>query len=90
MRKFVFLFLLPLSILLSCTTKKPKDAFVISDSTKTSIIYVAQDADSLIQWAAGELSNDIEKMTGKKPEIIKTDSPQGTGIYIGQLTDALL
>ena len=89
MKKYFF-FLSLLLVILSCTTKESTDVFVISDSNGSSNIYIASDADSLIQWAAKELSNDIEYITGKKPEIIGTNSSQGKGIYIGQVSNELM
>ncbi len=69
--------------------------FIINSCLKSEIYYTIQDTpiivdmdvDPLVYWAVEELAKDIEKITGKRPNIIKTRKVNITGIIVGQSTD---
>lgn len=85
------LLILILSIqFVSCTKQTVTDGFLIADKTHTTSIYVDSNCDPLIFWAAEELSKDIERITGAKPNVIKTNTQKETGIYMGEVKDELL
>ncbi|KXI27568.1 glycosyl hydrolase 115 family protein [Paraglaciecola hydrolytica] len=64
--------------------------FVIYQQQQLSKIYIDNNSDPLIKWAVDELRNDIKGITGSRPELIETQTKQGSGIYIGHFSDALM
>jgi len=57
--------------------------FSIADSNKVTSIYIDKNTDPLIIWAVNELADDVKDITGKRPEIIETNTISKKGIYIG-------
>jgi len=60
--------------------------FSIVDSNKVTSIYIDKNTDPLIVWAVNELADDVKDITGKRPEIIETNTISKKGIYIGQFS----
>ena len=53
-------------------------------------MYVDKNSDELVLWAVNELANDIQEITGQKPQIISTQKATSkNGIYIGQIDENL-
>jgi hypothetical protein len=63
--------------------------FLIADSNHAVAIYIDQNTDPLIVWAVNELADDIQELTGKRPEILESDSFSKKGIYIGEASGKL-
>ena len=61
--------------------KNESGAFPIVSKVAT-VIYTDENDDWLIQKSASLFQNDIEKVSGKKPEIIHTISPKTTNVII--------
>ncbi|MBO0324082.1 glycosyl hydrolase 115 family protein [Muricauda sp. CAU 1633] len=73
----------------SCSQKS--DGFLIYDGNDVVSIFVDENSDALIRWAAEEFATDIEDLTGKRPEIVFTSKINSAGgIYIGQFQDELI
>lgn len=85
------LLLLILSIIaINCFSQnKNANEFLIADSNHAVNIYIDKNTDPLIVWAVNELADDVQELTGKRPEIIQADSFSKNGIYIGQTSDKL-
>lgn len=67
-----------------------KSNFLIADKKEVATIYIDPKSDQLVIWAVNELANDIQEITGQKPQIISTNTTQNTkGIYIGQINESL-
>lgn len=88
--KIYVLFCIALTSLISCSQEKNNAVFVLADTHTSKDIFIASASDSLIVWAAEELSNDIKSITGTKPKIIKTSDYKKDGIYIGIANDELI
>jgi hypothetical protein len=78
---FTFLFLLKSYSQNFVIDKKGVDNFPIVSNTST-VIYTDENDDWLIQKSASLFQNDIEKVSGKKPQIIHSIFPQTTNIII--------
>ncbi|MCB0628145.1 MAG: glycosyl hydrolase 115 family protein [Saprospiraceae bacterium] len=92
---FIFLLLLPAlsyaQLQVSHHTQNPKEHFAIVDDTGTAgILYDAAD-EILVQRSAAFLAGDIEKVTGKKPDIFssKGQTPKRI-IIIGSIDNSPL
>lgn len=71
-------------------SQQNQNSFLIADKNEVSTIYVDPKSDELVVWAVNELANDIQEITGKKPQIVvakKTENAKG--IYIGQINENL-
>ncbi len=77
--------------LFSLTTSEASTApFLLADQTKTINWYVSPEADSLIWWAVNDLVDDIQLMTGQRPNIQAAETIQSSpGVYIGQANGPL-
>lgn len=62
--------------------------FSIVNSNKVTSIYIDKNTDPLIVWAVNELADDVKDITGKRPEIIETNTISKKGIYIGQFSSS--
>ena len=73
-KKFLIILLLFFAIKLRAqvfiTEKKDVGAFPLVTSSQTTSIYVDENDDWLVHKAASLLQNDIEMVTGKKPDIV--------------------
>ncbi|TDW44647.1 glycosyl hydrolase family 67 [Flavobacterium sp. 270] len=87
--KKLLVFIFAITIANSYSQEKNIVEFTIADSKKTQTIYIDKNTDLLIVWAVNEMADDIKELTGKRPEIIQTNSFSKSGIYIGQISDAL-
>ena len=63
--------------------------FSIADSNQLTTIYIDKSTDPLIVWAVNELADDVKEITGKRPEIVPTQTISKKGIYIGQASSGL-
>lgn len=63
--------------------------FSIADSNQLTSIYIDKNTDPLIVWAVNELADDVKEITGKRPEIIQTQTISKKGIYIGQISSGI-
>lgn len=88
MNKFLS-FIFAISTLLSYSQDKNPVDFSIVDANQTATIYIDKNTDGLIVWAVHDLADDIKEITGKRPEIIPTDSFSKKGIYIGEVSSNL-
>lgn len=88
MNKFLS-FIFAISTLLSYSQDKNPVDFSIVDANQTASIYIDKNTDGLIVWAVHDLADDIKEITGKRPEIIPTDSFSKKGIYIGEVSSNL-
>ncbi len=87
---FTFLFLLKSYSQNFVIDKSETDAFPIVSNAAT-VIYTDENDDWLIQKSASLFQNDIEKVSGKKPEIIHAISPKTTNvIIIGSINNSKL
>lgn len=65
-----------------------KTSFLIANKNEVATIYVDKNSDQLVLWAVNELANDIQEITGQKPQIISTQKATSkNGIYIGQIDE---
>jgi len=78
---FTFLFLIKTYSQNFITDKKDVDNFPIVSNTPT-VIYTDENDDWLIQKSASLFQNDIEKVSGKKPQIIHSIFRKTTNIII--------
>lgn len=62
---------------------------LIADANQLTSIYIDKNTDPLILWAVNELADDLKDITGKRPEIIPTQTISKKGIYIGQASSNL-
>src|SRR5882672_5194985 len=73
------------------TEKNETGYFPVVTSSQTASIYVDENDDWLVHKAASLLQNDIEMVTGKKPEIISSfSSSQKNIIIIGTINGAAI
>ncbi|MBF4494793.1 glycosyl hydrolase 115 family protein [Flavobacterium sp. MR2016-29] len=86
----ILLYIFALVTLNSYSQNKSFVDFSVADSNKTTSIYIDKNTDPLIVWAVNELADDVKEITGKRPEIIQTNSISKSGIYIGQASSSLL
>ncbi|MBF4507829.1 glycosyl hydrolase 115 family protein [Flavobacterium sp. JLP] len=86
----ILLYIFALVTLNSYSQNKSFVNFSVADSNKTTSIYIDKNTDPLIVWAVNELADDVKEITGKRPEIIQTNSISKSGIYIGQASSSLL
>ncbi len=75
-------FSLPLYSQNFVSEKNEQGAFPVVTSSQTTSIYVDKNDDWLVHKAASLLQSDIERVTGKKPEIISTLPPTAKNIII--------
>lgn len=71
-------------------SQQNQNSFLIADKNEVTPIYIDPKSDELVVWAVNELANDIQEITGKKPQIVvakKTENAKG--IYIGQINENL-
>jgi hypothetical protein len=88
--KNIFLFILMFSwfSVLSQDIVLPKyvlGAFTLADSISTASIYVDVHEEALIKRTASIFAEDIERVTGKKPEVVNRISPGKNVIIIGKI-----
>lgn len=90
MKRYILLAFI-LLLLLSFNTMSHAE-FIIAEKSLHVYIYIDKHSDELIKWAANDLSEDIEKIVGKKITINYTDkfNPDTKGIYIGKIDDKLI
>ncbi|KAF2511387.1 glycosyl hydrolase [Flavobacterium zhairuonense] len=88
MKKILLLIFSILSINVFCQ-KKNTTEFLIADSNNAVTIFIDKNTDPLIVWAVNELADDVQELTGKRPEIVPTNSFSKNGIYIGEISDDL-
>ncbi|MWB94047.1 glycosyl hydrolase [Flavobacterium sp. GA093] len=88
MNKIVLLIFAITSINSYSQDKNPVD-FSIANSNQLTSFYIAENTDPLIFWAVNELADDVKGLTGKRPEIIKTNTFSKKGIYIGEVSNPL-
>ncbi|WP_051662769.1 glycosyl hydrolase 115 family protein [Flavobacterium sp. KJJ] len=86
----ILLYIFALVTLNSYSQNKSFVDFSVADSNKTTSIYIDKNTDPLIVWAVNELADDVKEITGKRLEIIQTNSISKSGIYIGQASSSLL
>jgi len=84
-----FLLLLNFLAISSYSQDKNSVDFSIAESNHLTSIYIDKNTDALIVWAVNELADDVKEITGKRPEIIKSDKISKKGIYIGQASSSL-
>lgn len=77
-------FIFAISTFASYSQDKNSVDFSIANANQTATIYIDKNTDALIVWAVNDLADDIKEITGKRPEIIPTDSFSKNGIYIGE------
>lgn len=88
MNKFLA-FIFSISTLTSYGQDKSSIDFLIADKNQTATIYIDKNTDALILWAVNDLADDLKEITGKRPEIIPTNSFSKNGIYIGEASSNL-
>ncbi len=79
---FVVMFLLTSKAQTFIVTKNEAGDFPIVTLSQTTSIYVDDNVDWLVHKAASLLQNDIEMVTGKKPELISTLPASAKNIII--------
>lgn len=52
--------------------------------------YLDSDADPLVKWAVNALLDDIHSITGLRPRLNEVKKTNAQGVFIGQLSDALI
>ncbi|QOG00581.1 glycosyl hydrolase 115 family protein [Flavobacterium sp. MDT1-60] len=88
MNKFLA-FIFAILTLTSYSQNKNSVDFSIADANQTATIYIDKNTDALIVWAVNDLADNIKEITGKRPEIIPTNSFLKSGIYIGESSSNL-
>ena len=85
-KKFLIILLLFFAIKLRAqvfiTEKKDVEAFPLVTSSQTTSIYVDENDDWLVHKAASLLQNDIEMVTGKKPDIVAAISSSTRNLIV--------
>ncbi len=78
-------------LLFSCTVMSQPE-FIIADNLSDINIYVDENSNDLIQWAANDLSKDLGDILGKTITIQYTNkyNAETKGIYIGKFDDPLI
>jgi hypothetical protein len=72
-------------------TPGTKDAFSLVNAGEATAIFVDPADDVLVQKAAGLLQEDIQRVTGKRPEVYEKIPARGTGaVIIGSLNGSML
>lgn len=84
----VYMFFL---LTVSCVAKA-NDDFVIANNASHTNFYLDENADELVKWAVNDLLEDLDKMTGKKFNLIVTSTytSNNKGVYVGTFADALI
>lgn len=85
----ITVFIFVIITLTSYSQNKKSVDFSIADKNQATTIYVDKNTDALILWAVNDLADDIKEITGKRPEIIPTNSFSKNGIYIGEASSSL-
>ncbi len=80
MKKHPFILLLMLTV--SCTGQGQKDFGIVSHGS-AAVIYLDDNTDQLIAWAANELAGDIEAVTGVRPPVKHTNRFEKQGKETG-------
>jgi hypothetical protein len=81
--KKIAVLIFTISTLSSYSQNENLSDFSIVNSNKVTSIYIDKNTDPLIIWAVNELADDVKDITGKRPEIIETNTISKKGIYIG-------
>ena len=84
--KKIAVLIFTISTLSSYSQNENLSDFSIVNSNKVTSIYIDKNTDPLIIWAVNELADDVKDITGKRPEIIETNTISKKGIYIGQFS----
>jgi len=84
--KKIAVLIFTISTLSSYSQNENLSDFSIVNSNKVTSIYIDKNTDPLIVWAVNELADDVKDITGKRPEIIETNTISKKGIYIGQFS----
>jgi len=76
---------------ISCHTDI-ENTFIIQNPATSRVIYLDENSDDLIRWAANDLANDLKKIGGKEIPVKYTTSfsADANGIFIGQSGDPLI
>ncbi|WP_426484769.1 glycosyl hydrolase 115 family protein [Flavobacterium sp. 2] len=88
MKKILLLIFSILSINGFCQKKNTSD-FLIADKNNAGNIFIDKNTDPLIIWAVNELADDVQELSGKRPEILQANSFSKNGIYIGEVSNTL-
>ncbi len=90
MKNYILVILLVFAF--SCANVEREKGFDISENIDHLTIYIDKNADYLTRWAAEELSEDIEALTGKKLSVepVSRYSESNHGIYIGAVENELI
>lgn len=64
------------------TTQKATGAFTLADAQQTTVIYAGSEDHEVVRKAAGFLQQDIEAVTGKKPELVSSLPASAKSIVI--------
>ncbi|HYQ56081.1 MAG TPA: glycosyl hydrolase 115 family protein [Draconibacterium sp.] len=83
--------LLIIALFVSCHTKSTTN-FIINNSSSNANVFIDNNSNELVKWAANDLAKDIERITGRQITINYIDKfqPEKNGIYIGQFDDKLI
>jgi len=69
-------------------------SFIIVDKNVTSTFYLSNQSDDLLFWTINDLADDIELITGVRPNVVKTNAfrnnAEDNGVYIGLFYDVLI
>ncbi|MFC5624181.1 glycosyl hydrolase 115 family protein [Algoriphagus winogradskyi] len=89
MKKYIFHLLVIFSF--SCNSDT-SEYFVIDKNSSNRSIFIGEDSDDLVKWAANDLAEDLEFILGTEVTISYTDkfNPDDKGIYIGKFDDPLI
>jgi len=80
--KKILSFLIVVAAISSCTTSRYNETFNLNPTNSSLTFYLDNSSDSLVLWAVNDLADDIMSITGKRPEIIYSDTIAGPGIYV--------
>ncbi|MFV5688027.1 glycosyl hydrolase 115 family protein [Flavobacterium sp. ZT3R25] len=92
MKKSFLILFLPLFYFFTITSySQDKSAinYSIITSNQTATIFIDSDTDELVVWAVNELADDIQNISGKRPQIATAKTFSNKGIYIGKVSSAL-
>lgn len=85
----ILVYIFAITTLNSYSQDKNSVDFSIAAVNQKATIYIDKNTDALIVWAVNDLADDIKEITGKRPQIIPTDSFSKNGIYIGEASSNL-
>ena len=74
----------------SVTEQAAKDTFPLVARNQPSVLWVDQAEDAVVSFATAMFADDVERVTGQRPEIMNQGDPGGEVILVGTLQSRLI